>query len=395
MYDKYFLSKEQLKVINNFSSEQLLIIYGDSGVGKTKLSKEILNDRMITLIDSLYLKNNTNLYEYLLNIIQKKNITMMFMKNKLKRGIIIDNLEIFHKYDKKCYKSIMDLLLTGQFYGTKIIVTCNTKFINHRSLSKLKYSTIYLNYDKHLFHKIANNICIDQKKHVSFAKRNQLLFESNYNLTTFHSLLNNCDNNSPINSTSIRINDNFDSVKVLTKKIITEEVNIKDIIRLYTGDKITISLNLLENIFFYIQDLRTLSIIYNNYVLADIIDTSCINYPDMDPYYCVFTIYPIYLFLRKIQNNQYYSIKNNNYISRSLIHVYYIKITSTYTTNEILIYPYLYAIHKKDTLKFDDSLIIQYLFQIKKKELEYYIKSFNYFYDAKININKINKLLKK
>ena len=38
--------------------------------------------------------------------------------------------------------------------------------------------------------------------------------------------------------------------------------------------------------------------------------------------------------------------------------------------------------------------IIQKIFEINKKELEFYIKSFNYFYNSKIKIEKIYKLLK-
>ena len=43
MYDKFFLSKDQLKIINNWSSSsKILLIYGLSGKGKTSLAREIL-----------------------------------------------------------------------------------------------------------------------------------------------------------------------------------------------------------------------------------------------------------------------------------------------------------------------------------------------------------------
>ena len=113
MYDKYFLSEDQLNVINNWSQtkNEPLFIFGGSGVGKTSLAKDILKDTSLTLIDSLFLKNNTNIFDYLMNIIQKKNITLMFSEQKENRGLLIDDLELFHKYDKKSYKLVIDFLM--------------------------------------------------------------------------------------------------------------------------------------------------------------------------------------------------------------------------------------------------------------------------------------------
>ena len=103
------------------------------------MGKDILEGRIITHIDSLYMKNNTDICEYIQNIIQKRNITMMFEHKKEKRGILIDDIDIFYKYDKKIFKSIINLL-SSNLYDTKVILTCSIKFINNRSLRKLLYS---------------------------------------------------------------------------------------------------------------------------------------------------------------------------------------------------------------------------------------------------------------
>lgn len=383
MYDKFFLSKDQLKIINNCSLNQILIIYGSSGIGKTSLAKEILKDRVITLIDNLFLKNNDNIYEYLLNIIRKKNITMMFEKSKSERGIIIDNLEVFHKYDKKIYKSILNLLNSNNFYGTKIIITCNNKFIIHRSLSKLNLKKLYLNYDKHLFHKIGLNIIKERDLSLDFDQREQLLKKSNFNLNTFNSLL---ETNHRIKTSPL---DNYDSTEKLTENIIKQKINLKDIIRLYESEKITISLNLLENIFTYIQDINLISEIYKSYEISDIIETISINY-NINDYYTILTIYKIYIIFKKYKIKDYKPFLNNNYISRSTINIYYQKLSSNFIMNEFMIYPYLYAINFKIKLNHNIYKIIK---NLNKKELEFYIKSFNYFYNCKVNIKKINKFL--
>ena len=104
---------------------------------------------------------------------------MMFEKCKSNRGIIIDNIEIFHKYDKKSYKSILNLLNMNNFYETKIIITTSNKFIIHRSLLKLNLIKLHLNYNKHLFHKIATNIVKERDLSFNFNQKEELLKNQN------------------------------------------------------------------------------------------------------------------------------------------------------------------------------------------------------------------------
>ena len=160
MYDKYYLSEQQIHSIETWPLNKPLFIYGPPGVGKTSLAKDILKDNTLTIIDSSHIKKN-NLYDYLLNIIQKRNITLMFQK-KTSRGLILDNLDVFYKYDKKNFKSILKLLELYSYYGTKIIAIFDSKLFKNRPLQKINNVSLHLSYSKHIFYKIVNDLFIQK-----------------------------------------------------------------------------------------------------------------------------------------------------------------------------------------------------------------------------------------
>ena len=381
MYDKYYLSNQQIDLIETWSLNKPLFIYGSPGIGKTSLAKEILKDTTLTIIDSSHIKKNENMYDFLLNIIQKRNITLMFQK-KTNRGLILDNLDVFYKYDKKNFKSILKLLETYQYYGTKIIVIFDSKLLKNRSLQKINNVGLQISYSRHIFYKIVNNLLIQRNIKSTFNEIHSLLIQSNYNLNSIHNILDYEDKK------SIGPLDNFDSNELLFEKIITHKMDCSEVLRYYIGEENIISLNLLENISDYITDLSLINMIYSNYVIADIFDIHSIIHHNIDfkNYSCLMSIYATHYYLKQMKDIQFKPFIYNKYISRSLIQSHSNKLNYTYTNQyKSVIYLYLFGFSKKV-----NQLFFQHrLKTIEKKELDYYIKSFNYFYESKIKMKEI------
>lgn len=381
MYEKYFLEKEQLDTISNWSHKnEPLFICSYPGSGKTSLAKEILQDRVITQIDSLYMKNNTDIYEYIQNIIQKRNITMMFEQKKEKRGLLIDDIDIFYKYDKKIFKSIINLL-SSELYGTKVILTCSIKFLNNRSVNKLIYSKLFLVYNNHKIHKICKNLCTEKNINLTLTEKQGLIKRSSNNINTLISLLT--SKKREIITSDL---DNYDEDKILYENIFKKDYNLKDFIRIYTPNKTKISLDLLENLFDITDDINLIYNIYTYYSLSDKLETRCINYVDIQEYDVILKIYNFHskIKLLNLKNKNFIA---NKYISKSLIHVYSLKMNYNYD----LIYFYLYLI----LINKCEKNIINELLRLDKKTLTTFIKTFNFYYNGKIKWEKIYKLLDK
>ena len=101
-----YLSSDQLQIIDDFHHYKApLFITGPPGCGKTSLALELLKDTILLRIDSGSIKHHKDIAEFILNSIRKKNITLMFQE-KQDRSILIDDLDVFKKYDKVNFKFI-------------------------------------------------------------------------------------------------------------------------------------------------------------------------------------------------------------------------------------------------------------------------------------------------
>ena len=218
-----------------------LLIRGLPGSGKTYLALELLKDTILLRLDSINLKDIKNIKKYIIDRIQKRNITLMFQESKETRGLLIDDLNTFHKYDKNSFNGIIDFLKENKYYNNKIIITCNTSFLNNKYLKRIVLKRFHLKYDYNKYYKTCLSIAKDKNYKYSLDELDVKIYKSDYN---FHKFMSDCSENIINNS----IRDNFDGIEECTKQLCKERYDLNDIFRYCSGDEKVIILNMMENI---------------------------------------------------------------------------------------------------------------------------------------------------
>lgn len=218
-----------------------LLIHGNPGSGKTHLALELLKDTILLRIDSINLKDIKDIKKYIVDRIQKRNITLMFQESKGTRGLLIDDLNTFHKYDKNCFNGIFEFLKDKKYYNNKIIITCDTSFLNNKHLKRIVLKRFHLKYDYNTYYKTCLIIAKDKKYKYSLDELDDKIYTSNYN---FHKFISDCSK--VINNISIR--DNFDGIQESTNEMCKKRYDLNEIFRYCSGDEKVIFLNMMENI---------------------------------------------------------------------------------------------------------------------------------------------------
>lgn len=269
------INKLSQKNINLFYENNLpLYVYGCAGCGKTTFCNKLLNDYVIEKIDSYDIKNHKNIYDYLVEKAEKKNITLMFSNNYKKRAFLIDDLDIFNKNDKKSYKGIIRFLKEKKYKQCKIVISFNEQFIKNKELLKIEHYKYYIN---------------------SYGKNKNII---------------NIQSNKKI------LNDIQYTIYEILDELILKKKNIKEIIECNLGDENQFLLNLLENIYHIINKEKLLKI-YDNYIYYDMIELySTGNHLwELKEYSKNIVLRGIYIYSKKKK----IEMKNNSYISKSIL----------------------------------------------------------------------------
>ena len=327
-----------------------LLIYGNPGSGKTHLALELLKDTVLLHLDSINLKDIKDIKNYILDRIQKRNITLMFQESKETRGLLIDDLHTFHKYDKNSFNGILDFLKEKKYYNNKIILTCDTSLLNNKYLKRLTLEKIHLKYEYNEYYKICLGISKEKKYKYSLDELDSKIYKSYYNFHKFKSDCSECVYN-------VSIRDNFDGIEEITKKMCKKRYYLNSIFRYCSGDEKIILLNMMENI----NDKN----IYKIYDFINIFNNKCIFLKE----YELLNI-PI-CYINKYMNYDNHKIIYNKYTSRNMI---------TFKNNKIYdeyLYYLIDTYVKHDKYK---DIILNY----EKSILKYHIEMYENVHNIKV-----------
>jgi len=316
----FFLSKKDIKSINEWITKdyknQFLFIHGRDSTGKTTLAECILNKYKIIHINIDFFKEKQNIKQYIDEALGRKNILMMFDKTYEYNALVFDNLELFLKLNKQIINDIINYISKLNIHKQNHPIIFISSNINHKYFKKILSQSkfIEINYSYKNILSITDKILSNKNIKLSEKDKENLIKKSDKKINNIISnieILNLNNNNNIFN-----YEDNF--INNTINKIYTSN-DLNDIIR-YSQNTNNLYFDILDNVHFITNDLKTIVDIYKTSMLAENVNTYCIkNHLDLyDLFTLLSIIYPKYLLNSEIDEKK---IINNKYISKSLIYI--------------------------------------------------------------------------
>jgi len=391
-FNDFFIPESSKKLLKKWIKEDYknkpLCIYGENGIGKTRLANTILSGYKIINIHVDFIKTNKNLHEYLDLSLGKKNICMMFKKSNenIYKSVIFDDIKDINSYDKSLFKDIVSWYkkYKNTYKNNPVIYIISNKDINKKNYKDLLNDTLLfeLKYNDKNYYKLTNNILKNEKLLISLDQINNLIKISNKNV---NDLLSNIE----ILKTKNTLNDNHKKdfngeINEITRKIMNNDFDIDNIITNSVNDYNIISLNILDNLDILIKKnkdtINKYLYIYNSICVGDKYNHNMIvnhNYDLLEYIIMQQLLFPIY----KIKNNNNIKVdilNYNKYISKSIYYISNHNIYLKYSYNIYDIYNELYLLSSGGKSDIKDTKI-----------LEKFIKIFNWIYNKNIKKNVI------
>lgn len=152
-----------------------LLIFGRSGSGKSTYARQIVKDRVITTIDTTYLRDMRRLTETLGNL-RKHNITQMLSENK-PRGVIFDDIHVFYKQDQRGFAKICEVIAKPPKYAW-IIVVSDISYKTKKKIAKLPCEIHVFELNLSQRYKLCKHVLAENDKKLESDKIDQLIHET-------------------------------------------------------------------------------------------------------------------------------------------------------------------------------------------------------------------------
>ena len=310
-----------------------LLIYGKPGTGKTTLAHTILSDTRYLVIDTRYLKD-IQLHATISNHIDKFDILSMMSTDNKQKGLLLDNLETFCKYDKRGYTTLLQVC-SSKKPSCKQVLVCSDTFHTHRSLHTILYEPIHIQYTYETFYECMHTLCPT----VSPTTLHKRIKTSGFNLRVCLSYKDTNDkdtNTKDTNKSKNKSNDTSD--KYLSNDYVSEITDINeltyDILRHpfnYTMSDIlnlrcdinVLSLNLYENVRGHLRDSHMdfhIYTLWSWFMMGDIYETYMVSSHEysLREIVTIVKVYKLVSHLKIYQTPCQQPIHYNKYLSRMM-----------------------------------------------------------------------------
>ena len=294
--DINYISNNVIKYVSNLeknNSLKYLYVYGENGIGKTTIIKNILHSLKYN-VNYIDCNHNQLTLEELINITDNKDVYSMFFNNVQKNALIMDNINYYLYNDKSYFNNLVKLLKKNKIHKFIPFIFINTLHEEKKftELSKLSYclkinppTTIQLkNIIYKLYPKILdfenNRLIIDNIiTYLDYKFYKILNIEYFYNNNLIELKFNTHTHTS--NNSNFNINNN---IKILTKNLLHYKYNLQNLDIINYSDRTSLSLLLHENIIKLFNnnlthnELKIYKKILDNFIFCDCIDKNIFLY---------------------------------------------------------------------------------------------------------------------
>lgn len=351
-----------IKKLDNPASPKYLYVYGDIGIGKTTIIKNILLSLKYN-INYIDCNQNKLTVDELFNMTNHSDVYSMFFNNKLNNALIVDNINYYSYSDKSYFTNLIKLLKKKTTNKSIPFI-----FINTLQEEK-KFAELY---------KISSLLKIIPPSNSQLKNIIQKLYPAIYELENYEVIINNIldylDNkfyklinidyfyynkiielkfNSPnsVNNTSSVINNS--NIKLLTKNLLEKRFDLNDLDIINYSDRTSLSLLLHENIIklfnvnLSIAELKIYKKILLNFAFCDCIDKNIFLYQ-------IWQLNDI-TYIIKIFYNNFILFQNNLLKHIDIKDIIFTKVLTKYSSeynnfNFIFCNTQLYCTNKKNLL---------------------------------------------